>query len=815
MRRAIIFVLALIACLAAHGQVQLPSQAGESVSLAEDDFQVKLETSHEWSVTVPEAALDRQVVLVFRARIDNPSPMGSSNGVFIDVNGERLSLSTPRRQLRLLNKPNFFDWRGMYRFGWYLPAGEWRLSYAPDFEILLDRESQGPAAYEFEFDLTDLLVAGENTLTFRHAANAKIAANAGSDMTLYFRDLRLDVREGPGVLAGEPERPDYTVPFEPRQSRAAPISVSRTGDGTSTIQVRGQRCELSSRFSVPGNDGSIQWLTMHGDRLEGHGWTLRRKVQRKLARGRLLISDTFTSTSDEPVGIRVRHELKLDGGRVEVVNFGGRADSDITELNRAPAPWVFVPREDHGIALVAEDDVLRQHASFTYDDPARTAGISDDWFGLRPGESYTMTWGVYATDTGNVFDLVNMIREDWLEPFALQGGINFFQPHAILAYDDDALREHLEMLNINVMMLQGGWYDRKLVAEGTKNVGHGPIVMSDFYADYRARVKAACEKIRRVRPGVKCLVYLDTWIVAGHDLAEKWGDSLWTRKDGRPVQCSYAETWDSEMAMIVPTLDNSVGRALLEGIPGVYLDEMGADGLYWDEMSWAFGVVGWLSSSPDYAHPDGHTFEIDQTTGKVVVECGAPELATLPFKQALLHAFLDRGATVVANTTPTTQTETREQIIRFNETSIAHHPGTIYKSWTYTPVSYAGSAVYHAPGVTEEMFLADIRDKVWNANLYLFSSHIFYPLFTHENLATYQYPITPIELDWGVIIGRERIVTIRPGTFGWRGERWSGQVIYFDEDQRPSVTKDVTSGDDGFITIDFAPDEAAVIIRNP
>jgi hypothetical protein len=803
----------LFATLAAYAQPPaLPADAGQSLSLAKDDFQLKLETSHEWSVAIPEAALGRQIVLAFRARIDNTSTMGSSNGVFIEVNGRRVGLSTPRRQVRLLNKPNRFRWTNPPWLAWYLPDGAWRLSYAPDFEILLDREYYGPEAYEFEFDLSDMLVAGENTLSFRHAANKAIAAHAGSDMTLYFRDLRLDVREGPGALPGEPERADYSGPFEPRESRTAEMTVS--GSGAMTIEVRGHRYELTSRYSAPGPDGAIEWRDLRGDELAGDGWALRRGITDRCADGRLLISDIFTNTSDGPVGIRVRHELKLDEGRVEVVNFGGREDPDITRLNRPSAPWVFLPREDHGIALVAADDVLRQHAALTWDDSTLTAGISDDWFGLAPGESYTMAWGVYATDTANVFDLVNMVREDWLEPFTIEGGINFFDPDAILAYDDEALRAHLEMLNINVMMSQGGWVDRKLLTAGRKNLGHGPIVMSDLYADYRARLRAACEKLRRLRPGVKCLIYLDTWIVTGDDLQAKWGDSLWTRRDGRPLQNSYSEAWDTHLALVTPTLENAVGRELLEKIPSVYLDEIGADGMYWDEMSRAFGVRGWVSGSPDYAHADGHTFEISDATGEIVAECGAAELASLPFKQALLNAFLDRGATVVANTTPTTLTETSDQFVRFNETSIGHHPGTIYKSWTYTPVSYAGYSVYHTPGVTEEMFLADIRDKVWNANLYLFSSHIFYPLFTHENLATYQYPITPIELDWGVIIGRERIVTIRPGRFGWPGERWSGEVVYFDKDQRVRATKQVTAGDDGYVDIGFDADEAAVIVRD-
>ena len=92
MRHTLIAALALLTSLAACEQVQLPSKAGESISLAEDDFQIKLETSQEWAIAVPEAAAGRQIVLGFRARIDNPSPMGSSNGVFIDVNGQQRTL---------------------------------------------------------------------------------------------------------------------------------------------------------------------------------------------------------------------------------------------------------------------------------------------------------------------------------------------------------------------------------------------------------------------------------------------------------------------------------------------------------------------------------------------------------------------------------------------------------------------------------------------------------------------------------------------------------------------------------------------------
>ncbi|PJB74125.1 MAG: hypothetical protein CO095_05110 [Armatimonadetes bacterium CG_4_9_14_3_um_filter_58_7] len=137
----------------------------------------------------------------------------------------------------------------------------------------------------------------------------------------------------------------------------------------------------------------------------------------------------------------------------------------------------------------------------------------------------------------------------------------------------------------------------------------------------------------------------------------------------------------------------------------------------------------------------------------------------------------------------------------------------IHKTQLYTPVSYAGYSVYHTPGVTEKDFLEDIRDKLWNANLYLFSAPMFYHLFTHENLATYQYPITPIELDEGVIIGRERLLTLRSGKFGWPGEKWRGELLLFDAEQRVTERKPTRGDKNGYVALQLQQAQAAVIVR--
>jgi hypothetical protein len=54
---------------------------------------------------------------------------------------------------------------------------------------------------------------------------------------------------------------------------------------------------------------------------------------------------------------------------------------------------------------------------------------------------------------------------------------------------------------------------------------------------------------------------------------------------------------------------------------------------------------------------------------------------------------------------------------------------------------------------------------------------------THHHLTRYMYPITPLELHQGYVIGRERIVTKRSGLFGW-ADRSEHEVHVFDHQGR-------------------------------
>ena len=85
--------------------------------------------------------------------------------------------------------------------------------------------------------------------------------------------------------------------------------------------------------------------------------------------------------------------------------------------------------------------------------------------------------------------------------------------------------------------------------------------------------------------------------------------------------------------------------------------------------------------------------------------------------------------------------------------------------------------------------------------------------YPHE-ISRYLFPFTPIELHAGYLLGRERIVTIHSGSYGWSGEPCRVAVRYFDRDGKLTRT-DVPTARQTRTAVQVGPGEAVVIERLP
>lgn len=119
-----------------------------------------------------------------------------------------------------------------------------------------------------------------------------------------------------------------------------------------------------------------------------------------------------------------------------------------------------------------------------------------------------------------------------------------------------------------------------------------------------------------------------------------------------------------------------------------------------------------------------------------------------------------------------------------------------------------------------EDFMDDIRWKIQNGVLY----NVYAPplgkkgekvssaVLDHEYPLAYMYPITPTDLHAGWIRGKERIITIHSGTFGWEGAPVAIELRLFDRAGRAAGVEQTTSSS-GMFPVRVPEKGMAILIR--
>jgi hypothetical protein len=137
---------------------------------------------------------------------------------------------------------------------------------------------------------------------------------------------------------------------------------------------------------------------------------------------------------------------------------------------------------------------------------------------------------------------------------------------------EDALRDALARRRIAVASMWGGWVDRTPEAHRLRY--RRP---ERRLRPLRARIRTAVARLRAARPGITVLLYFDAQRDSSPDAPLRWADSVLVPAERTDWGGRYSPAWG-----MVPTAANGFGRAL-PAVVGAMRD-LGADGLYWDEM---------------------------------------------------------------------------------------------------------------------------------------------------------------------------------------------------------------------------------------
>ncbi|GEM_PF-828937 len=543
---------------------------------------------------------------------------------------------------------------------------------------------------------------------------------------------------------------------------------------------------------------------------QGKYYRLRRTITAR--NGKVDFEDELTNLATTPTGVVVRHGITADKDFLERFNPG---------LEVPANPTVFLRGPRRSAALVMNDNVSRHRIRAALGASKNHSGVQIQRFALDAGKSYTFSWSVYVMEEGQgYFDFINRVRNDWNANFTIDGPFTFcylrpegddikfyliygqksFYVNQVLK-DPAELREYMKWRGIRIIEVSP-WLD------------HDPGAMDHVvtWDEYRAIMRKFLPAFRKAAPEVRVLASIETdWIsfrreeikdsdrIPVADRTQPGGPSLvvelepdvsrliedsfpawkdsWVRdSNGRLMIYTYyrgGKAIEQPPVCVFPEVGNKRYDYLMQQI-NLAIDELGMDGVYLDEFP--LGQNGFRRT---YGGPwDGISAEMDFHTGRIYGQYKDCGLAGVQARVNVMNHVFSKGKTFVANRHSTTREEQSMPAYRFtecghaaSESAAACQPGekpplSDYMLWTVLN-SPIGLGLAQAPA-GEDPARWIMRGLI----AYLRHGMLFYygdagpaePPMTEAGQGATRciqemYPITPVELGEGFIVGKERILS--------------------------------------------------------
>jgi hypothetical protein len=742
------------------------------IDVLRDELRIPRDTTHTLEFgTVPQR--DTTVLLEIESRLDATRFAGSMFFLDLTLNGRLVKAARSRNAVRLINRPVVSPVAVDAPAAWYGSQG-WRVLYAPDFEGAKRHAYYVGNPYRLVLDVTDLTnPAAENRLEINNRFPKSFTKYAGTAGELVIRKVTVRTNPTPSPMMASPSGTKPHINTGQPAAGPAPYKAEIGAGGGIQITVGARRWLISSVFSYP-NAGLNHLAATQGTAPASHpAWAVavtsdapqatvsatgpHYRLERALhfTPHRIEVADTLTNASSEaPLGLMVRHTADLSSSPEAAVRLAGNPDPAIDSYYSPPNPSVHIALPSQSLGMICEDDVFRHQARLFCTDQGKTAGLSTDMLRLAPGETYTMRWAIYPVAGPDYYDFINLVRQDWRSNITVLGPWTFFNPDTILATTGDDIRERFTRLGIRYAVYCGGWVDYK---HDRKRIGFGTGVMDAYWSDFRSRLKAAAERIRNAVPGCRVLIYYDSQRDTSEGGHDRFKDSWLTSRRGD----QFTTEWNGRYSLtrsVVATLENTFGKAMLS-VADRYLDTLGANGLYWDEMeNVAYGV-------PLITHnqPDGHSCILDPETYTITRDIGLTTLLGEGHRLAVIDRVRKQRGFLMGNGPPTTRDLLQTGVQRMVE--IQHNDVWCHEGDLATPLGYAGA----------RMDFGNWVRAIGMAKLLVGTRYTY----EHE-ISKYVFPFTPIELHHGYLLGKERIITIHSGSYGWPGETCPVQVHHFD-----------------------------------
>lgn len=779
-----------------------------------------------------------RAILRFQARLTTPQVAGWNEYLAVVVNGNAVGPRTADGRPRLVNRlPVWYgDWHGRHWFSLWRERNGFpclNVWFVPDYHTREPRIlSEEEELYWYALDVTDLVHRNSpNRIEFVNTALREYwaGANLPESIVVEVADAELGVALESDVEAMAAVRPEKRQPRPGPTLDGAGWQACISPGGGIQIQVAGDTFFLETSHTVLRQclklacaDAPIGWRVA----TDRHGHALRlvaqsghlRLVRTLRADGhRLIVGDELINRAGRDLGIAVEH-LVIGPRPFTSLRFAGN------EVPILAAPEGVENCTAHAVAgrtalgLLVLDDFFRAH--FCGVGHSNWLRVWDDAFALAAGDRYHFRLGLYpaaglapmrrpeetvALPPTSYWSFLNQVRRDIGVNFTVQGPMEFVDARS-LGRDPEGLRRLLQRKPIRIFALSP-WFEYY----------SGALISR---SDYQAMMREAIATVKSVMPEAKCVALLETNLVSvpkewfrgtlprdwgyGHYEpgvpggqygiapppeaqaiieASPWADSMLRDTTGRPLLDTFyvLPPYGYVDLMCYPRDGNYRERQMMEQVAFV-LDDVGFDGVYIDQFTMSSGTHAY-----DHGRWDGHTADLDPETGEITHKYSYVAIASAPSRRRIVLDVLRRGKIVVTNGPPASWVLQDIPIFRFMETQGYNVEGGGLPSQPVLATGQLGSPIglghmwrwSSSPDAGRYFMRTVIAHLRYGLTYYFYGTTIPEGAGSCEIVGE-MFPITPVQLGEGFIVGRERLVTCRSGTY-WLPWPHRPQVVVFSE----------------------------------
>ena len=521
---------------------------------------------------------------------------------------------------------------------------------------------------------------------------------------------------------------------------------------------------MVSRFSTP----APGWVN-------GENEWFKRERSLETTGEAVVVRDSFTNLTGEPLAVMRHNEITL-GERMKHLWLGGLERADRTGYSTSPAnPTTFAATTSAGIGLLPVDDIARVHVVNQAD--GDVAGLADNNLVLSPGGTYTAEWAIVPTGKPDYWTFINAARRLYDANFTVDGAFVFARRSP-----------------------DGCGPTRKLPSSALKSAHYVCVhrVLQrrllcpwHFFQQVAHEILNAFARWKGLVPGIKTLVYFHCFI-----------DVTTRGRNGMPMRCCRPTARRPVTAN--PMTGYTCPRrktVTVQRLPRTWISSRTRSA-----PTACTGTSMNTAGSPiPITSPDGCTGDIDPKSMSV---------SWLKSSVTLLNRTGGwpwpgtswRGP-LIGNGRSFTRAMAALKFPCFVETGSITH---CVQAHLHTPIALGDHLTERSETDAYRVMLAALD---FGCVYHWYNDLTVRP--THPHLVQYMYPITPVELHAGYIIGKERIITKTSGMFGCN-DASTHEVHVFDDTGREVEGFDAPQLREDGVTwteLRIAEDWSAVIVK--